>query len=158
MSREAWSIAFFSLLLALNIVAPLTLGVLAAINNTRVRTSARREAAFWAILVGYLAIVGLLGWSLISLESTPQVEGLAGFSAAGVTGMSAFPGSIVPILSTGVLSYWQFPRPAILGSLSVWFVIGCVAWGFFNAAGLRWLIHTKRRSRARAARKVEAAI
>ena len=149
MSSATLSILFLGILIVIDVVAPLALSLRASRSNARYRSSRRSEGAFWGMTAGYLLLAGAIGGGLIETVAHWHSERFAAFSAELVLAGITLPGSIVPGVASYILSLHDLPRPFGLGSLNVWLVIGVICWSFFNAAGLRWVLQSRRRARIR---------
>ena len=128
--------------------APLVVGILAARSNARFGRGATNESLFWGMLGGYLVVLGLVGWALISTVSKHQQEGYEQLFTVAFLTLLGLPGSILPFFTALSVDQGSIPRPIGISSMSVWLVIGTLSWQLLVVVGGRWLIQIRARRRS----------
>ena len=153
MSTESVSILLFVILFTIDLVVPVGMVVLAARQNFRHRRSNRGEIQSWAATVGYVAILAIAAILPVSVTIHPQPEGYSYLFGLGALILIALPLSAVPSIVTIwlALSLGATVHPVVMGSFTIWLVVGIMSWALLNAVGLRWLIQIGSRKRARKA-------
>ena len=160
MSPQAVSLLLFAELLTADVIVPIGLVVLMVRQNFRYRTSDSREFGVWVATAAYLGLLALPAAILADVTIHPQPEGLTYLLFLAALVLFSLPGSAVSALVTWLLGSWlgQTAHPAGVGSFTLWLVAGTLAWGLFNAVGLRWLIQIRRRRWMRRASRIKAVV